>query len=529
MPSPAPPLSRSSTFRSFISLSEAYPREFCTQGLRFVIRGGLLVRGGLRRVWRAPGCRSEGVSGVSGVSMRRVWVMCAVLVLVAAWGTGCSGPPAPDQGEVKQAFVRQLVGFCAEVDRQLAKIDVKGQPGKAADQLARFVGQARNQPAPEVDRAQFEILLTEMDGTVQHFRTAQSALSVGDHAAYQKEFDLAKQELASADAAAQKYGMPPLDSCPQHESPGSAPAPGPTAGPAPAAAWQLRHAALEAVQQVGAAVLDGRIWVAGGLTMAQEATASTQFYDPTIDAWEAGPPLPEPVHHAALVTYRGQLVLIGGFLGRAGDPLAVTSAQVLFFDEKAGRWVQGPSLRHERGAAAAAVVGDQIVVAGGRTGHPEQLVAQTEVFDGTGWRDAADISLPGDHLAAATDGMYLYAVGGRKFTAGSNTDAVQRYDPAANQWIAMPAMPTPLSGAGAAVVDGQLLVAGGEHTTSVSSAVLAYDLTAPTASWVALAPLNLGRHGLGVTAVGNTLYAIAGSTRAGHTASTAAIGALPFS
>ena len=154
------------------------------------------------------------------------------------------------------------------------------QPGIYADQFARFVDQARSQPAPDVDRAQFETLLTEMDGTVRHFRAAQTALAAGDQPAYQEALAQAKQQLGSADAAAQKYGMPPLKTCPDHESTTSPPAPSPST-PAPAAAWQLRHASLMAVQQVNAAVLDGQIWVAGGLTTSTKATAATQIYDPT--------------------------------------------------------------------------------------------------------------------------------------------------------------------------------------------------------------------------------------------------------
>jgi non-specific serine/threonine protein kinase len=296
-----------------------------------------------------------------------------------------------------------------------------------------------------------------------------------------------------------------------------------------AAAWRLRHESVDAVQQVGAAVLDGRVWVAGGLTSPTESTASTQFYDPTIDSWESGPPLPEPVHHAMLVTYRNQLMVIGGFRQSGGDLLAVTSPKVLLFDAGAGRWVEGPPLHHPRAAGAAAVVGDKVVVTAGRTGNPEALVGQTEVFDGKRWRDGAAIPVPGDHVAAAGDGSYLYAVGGRKFTAGSNTAAVQRYDPAADRWSTLPDLPQPVSGAGAAIVDGQLIVAGGEGTTTVSSTVEAFDLTAPNGSWITLPSLNQGRHGLGVAAVGNTLYAIDGSTRAGHTASTRTVGALTFS
>jgi N-acetylneuraminic acid mutarotase len=162
-------------------------------------------------------------------------------------------------------------------------------------------------------------------------------------------------------------------------------------------------------------------------------------------------------------------------------------------------------------------------------GNPESLVTQTEVYDGTSWRDAADITVPGDHLAVAADSSYLYAVGGRKFSASSNTDVVQRYDPKVDRWTIRTPTPQPVGGAGVAIVDGRLIVVGGETPTSVSTTVQAYDLAAPDATWTTLASLDPGRHGLGVTAIGNTLYAIGGSTKAGHTASTNLVAALRFS
>jgi non-specific serine/threonine protein kinase len=175
------------------------------------------------------------------------------------------------------------------------------------------------------------------------------------------------------------------------------------------------------------------------------------------------------------------------------------------------------------------VVGNEIVVVGGRTGNPEQLVTQTEIYDGTGWRDAADIPMPGDHLAVTADSNYLYAVGGREFTAGSNVNVVQRYDPKADRWTILTPTPQPVSGAGAAIVDGRLIVVGSEGVTTVSGTVQAYDLTTPNATWTTLPALDPGRHGLGVTAIGNTLYAVGGATKAGHTASTNLVAALRFS
>ena len=57
----------------------------------------------------------------------------------------------------------------------------------------------------------------------------------------------------------------------------------------------------------------GRIWVGGGLTDAQDATAKTEFYDPTIGTWSAGPDLPVPLHHAMMVSYQDTVWVIGGF------------------------------------------------------------------------------------------------------------------------------------------------------------------------------------------------------------------------
>jgi hypothetical protein len=459
--------------------------------------------------------------------MRRMWALCVTLVLVAGGGAGCSHRSAPDQGEIKEAFIRQLVGMCAEVDRQLAHVDKTTQPGMWADQFAGFVADARSQPPPDADRAQFDAMLTDMDGSVRQFRAAQTALAAGDQAASKEAIAQAKGQLGRADAAAQKYGMPPLNTCPDHDSTSSSPAPSPSTPP-PAAAWLPRHASLAAIQQVDAAVLDGQIWVAGGLTSSIKGTAATQTYDPATDAWLPGAALPDAVDHAMLVTYQDRLVLIGGFISRDGD--SVASSQVLFFDNGIGHWVKGPSLRHPRAAGAATVVGNKIVVVGGRTGQPEQLVPQTEIYDGEAWHDGAKIPVPGDHLAAASDHNYLYAVGGRKFVTSGNTDAVQRYDPATDRWTRMPALPERISGAGVAIIGGQLIVVSGETTTpSVSTAVRAFDLTRSDASWTTLPPLSQGRHGLAVAAIGNTLYAIGGSTRPGHTASSNTVNALTFS
>jgi hypothetical protein len=67
---------------------------------------------------------------------------------------------------VKQAFIRQLIGYCAQVDQQLASLDPKVQPGTFADQFERFASQARAQTPPAAERDQLNALLADFDGVV---------------------------------------------------------------------------------------------------------------------------------------------------------------------------------------------------------------------------------------------------------------------------------------------------------------------------------------------------------------------------
>jgi N-acetylneuraminic acid mutarotase len=451
--------------------------------------------------------------------MRRLWIACLALLLLS----GCSNHSSAAQDAAnKQAFVQQLVGYCANVDRQLTTVNPNSQPGQVADQLDRFASQARSHKPPSAQRQQFDILLTAIDNAVRQYRSAQAALSSGNGDAYHAALNQANQTMQNASAAAQRYGMPALADCAKKQG-----GPQPSTPAQPAGGWQLGSDSLYSVMEAGAAVLDGRIWVAGGLTGTETATSKTEFYDPTVQTWSPGPDLPFPLGHAIMVRYRNTVWVIGGFEPQGSEVSGIASARVLYLNQAQDGWIEGPELHHARAAGAAAVVGDDLVVVGGRTAGPSATeVAQTEVFNGTGWQDYADIPIPGDHLAAASDGTYLYAVGGRRLEVTAETAAVQRFNPSTDQWTQLPAMPSPVSDSGVAIVDGQLIVVGGENIGTVFNTVRAYNLTSST--WSNLPDLAVARHGMAVTAIGNTVYAVDGAANPGHYAPTHTVQTLTF-
>jgi non-specific serine/threonine protein kinase len=263
-------------------------------------------------------------------------------------------------------------------------------------------------------------------------------------------------------------------------------------------------------QNMAGTVLDGTIWVVGGLTGGSSGSRRVEGYDPVINGWKSAPDLPVRLHHQMAVNYKGELVVIGGWVPVGSDPSGQLSDRV--FALRDGDWTELPSLRGPRAAGAAAVVGDRIVVTGGQADG--RLVDTTEVFDGKQWSSAADIPTPREHLAAVSDGRYVYAVGGRALSPDKNSAALERYDPESDRWRRLPDMPTARGGLGAAIAGGHLLAVGGESPTRAFGQVESYSLTG--GDWSTAPSMRTPRHGLVVAAIDRSLYSLGGAPRPGH-------------
>ena len=114
--------------------------------------------------------------------------------------------------------------------------------------------------------------------------------------------------------------------------------------------------------------------------------------------------------------------VIGGFEPRGSEIIGVASARALTLNQSLTAWV-GACTAPMRVAPPRRRWRNKIVVVGGGppAGMSAAEVVPTEVFDGTSWHDAAGISGSGDDLAAASDGTYLYAVGGRRLEVTSRS------------------------------------------------------------------------------------------------------------
>lgn len=314
--------------------------------------------------------------------------------------------------------------------------------------------------------------------------------------------------------------------------------PGTRAQAAPAPYWIQAAPASVARQELYPEVLDGKIYVAGGLLSPNTGySAHFEAYDPQADRWSRLATLLEARHHLALVANGGLLYGIGGFSG--GFPNWQAQASVTVYDPAADRWRDSVPLPAPRAEGVAAAVDGRIYVIGGRRrATPESRhfndhidTAGGEVFDpATGrWSAIADAPTARNSAAAAVIAGRIYVVGGRqalKQPDGSlrqvNVPQLEVYDPSRNRWETRAPMPQAQGGLAAATVDGKLYVFGGEQWVPeqrVFAASWVYDPAADR--WDSLPPLPTPRHGLGAAAIGHRIHVFGGGTKVGGNAATA--------
>lgn len=161
----------------------------------------------------------------------------------------------------------------------------------------------------------------------------------------------------------------------------------------------------------GVAVIDGRIYVAGGLGGGARAAFSS--YDPASDTWETLPDLPKPLDHLAAGAVDGIFYVLGG----RGGSIAALSASVFAYDPQTREWTPRADMPTPRGGVAAAVLNGRIFVLGGEGNRAEGsagVFPEVEAYDPASdtWEVLEPMALPRHGMGAAALGGRIYVPGG---------------------------------------------------------------------------------------------------------------------
>jgi N-acetylneuraminic acid mutarotase len=188
--------------------------------------------------------------------------------------------------------------------------------------------------------------------------------------------------------------------------------------------WQTRAPMPTARSSGGAAVIDGKIYVAGGRP---PRGADFAVYDPATDAWTVLPDMPTQRNHLAVAAINGKMYVAGGrFVAGVGNPSQMTNALEIF-DPATGAWsAAAPLPRVRAGLNGIAANGCFYTFGGeGNPSHPQGMFPDVDVYDPTAdaWRSLPPLPIPvhGVTGAAVLDGWIHLAGGGTALGGNSGS------------------------------------------------------------------------------------------------------------
>lgn len=265
-----------------------------------------------------------------------------------------------------------------------------------------------------------------------------------------------------------------------------------------------------------AVALGGNIYLLGGITgleqladgsLLLEPSDALLRFDPETGAYTELAPLPQPLNHIAVVAYRGDIYVVGGY----GETLDRDTRKRFYrYDVSANRWSRLADMPAPRAAAAAGVIGGKLIIAGGALDNEPRPETFAYDFASTRWSQLAPLPSGREHSGAAVLGQSLYVLGGRTKQATAVRTAAA-FDAGANSWRQLPPMPVASGGLAVVAHDGDVIaVAGGDDAGgTVTGAIQEFD---PRGDRWALRPaLRTPRHGHGAAIGDGRIWVFGGS------------------
>jgi hypothetical protein len=241
----------------------------------------------------------------------------------------------------------------------------------------------------------------------------------------------------------------------------------------------------------------------GGLNAAKVSSPGAFSIDPASGATKPFGNLSPAVHDAAGAFLGGKYFVFAG--GTGATPAITTVVQAV---PAAGGNAQNVGmLPQPRADLAATVVDNTAYVVGGSQETQSFYPSVLATTDGVTWRTAGNITTPVRYPAVTAANGAVYIIGGVT-SNGTDTAAVQRYDPKTGTTTVIAQLPAPTSHASAVALGTSVYVLGGFVNNTVSTQVLRVDLGTGAVSQAGTLPAPLSD--AAVTTIGPSAYLAGG-------------------
>jgi DNA-binding CsgD family transcriptional regulator len=283
--------------------------------------------------------------------------------------------------------------------------------------------------------------------------------------------------------------------------------------------WEMRTPLQSSLSRLAMVALNNRLYAVGGETSSGEPVDTVAVYDLENNEWSQTTPLPQPLANAALAAANGRIYVAGGSeaaereTGEHG-----LSDRLYVLDTATGAWTEAAALPYPVAGAAMVTDSESLYLIGGWDGRNMRdeiwryPVAAADgaaaAADGAAanWQLLGHLSTPRAFLGAAMVGGEIYIAGG--YDGQRELDLAEVFTPASGERRQLPSMGTARGGL-SLVYDGLALYAlGGGWTRSIATHER-YDTI--TNAWSNFpSPIQNEWRNLGAAAVDGHLYLVGG-------------------
>jgi N-acetylneuraminic acid mutarotase len=191
----------------------------------------------------------------------------------------------------------------------------------------------------------------------------------------------------------------------------------------------------------GAGVINGKIYVSGGVASYHNHRAELYMYNPAANTWSRKHDMPHPAWRGVTGVINNQLyVLPGCDQDETGNCLLLVPFGFYRYNPATDRWTKLPTPPSRRINGIAGVIGGKFYVAGGSDGI--HGLTRVDVFDPATNRWTTRTPMPEFRTWAAGAALQakLYVIGG--VDPGGFTRKTSVYDPATDTWTDKALTPT---------------------------------------------------------------------------------------
>lgn len=248
--------------------------------------------------------------------------------------------------------------------------------------------------------------------------------------------------------------------------------------------WGYGQAIPDAVSAPGFGRIKGKLYVAGGSadqTYPAPQLSKLQVYEPVSNSWSNKAPMPQGLEQAASAVIDGKLYVAGGAAGNG-----LVGAALYRYDPGSDSvpdgWTALTPMPTARDGAVGAAMNGKFYVIGGLAG-PNNVQSNylnvVEAYDPAtdSWTTKTPAPTARYQQGAVTIHGLLYVVGGQGYLA-QELATLEFYNPLTDEWGTATAMPAASVGPSVGGIDGVLYAAGGSYgagsNTALRNALYAY-------------------------------------------------------